>query len=444
VEEYSPCRYRVSICVPSLCAGLTETSKHRGAERTGVRMMSSSSSSDSPSRKTQLPPTEGGGADDQDNEEGQEEENQGIMEHVSRPYFEHRIYDETVQNKNLDGIVVDHDNNDHLNQQQQQVTSDDKMRQNKKGSTEARAGYLMDEELKLKNKEVVKSMFIHAYDGYMYHAFPHGELKPLSCSGKEFDLIKIPAVTLIDTLDTLVILNNFSEFKRAVKLVSVALPNKFDFDVSVSVFESNIRLLGGLISAHQFAMDEDLGIYKHRTSKKYGSDSSNKGSSISSSSSSSYINNLNMNSQDNRVAQEDYYDGSLLELAIDLGDRLMPAFETPTSIPYGTVNLRYGVPKGETVISSLAGAGSLTLEFTMLSQLTKNEKYAKASQAAVNSLLSKRTHLGLLGKHVNIRSGKWSESISGIGSNADSFYEYLLKMYMLFGEEDWWYTFLET
>jgi ER degradation enhancer, mannosidase alpha-like 2 len=84
------------------------------------------------------------------------------------------------------------------------------------------------------------------------------------------------------------------------------------------------------------------------------------------------------------------------------------------------------------------------LEFTMLSQLTKNEKYAKASQAAVNSLLSKRTHLGLLGKHVNIRSGKWSESISGIGSNADSFYEYLLKMYMLFGEEDWWYTFLET
>ena len=48
----------------------------------------------------------------------------------------------------------------------------------------------------------------------------------------------------------------------------------------------------------------------------------------------------------------------------------MKAFETPTHIPYGTINLRHGIPPGETVVSSLAGAGSLTLEFTMLSELT--------------------------------------------------------------------------
>ena len=40
----------------------------------------------------------------------------------------------------------------------------------------------------------------------------------------------------------------------------------------------------------------------------------------------------------------------------------MPAFETATGIPFGTVNLRSGVPKGETPVSSLAGAGSLSLE----------------------------------------------------------------------------------
>jgi len=57
------------------------------------------------------------------------------------------------------------------------------------------------------------------------------------------------------------------------------------------------------------------------------------------------------------------YDGRLLALSLDLGERLMPAFDTRTSIPYGTVNLRYGVPRGETKIASTAGAGSLLLEF---------------------------------------------------------------------------------
>ncbi|CAN0323255.1 unnamed protein product, partial [Ectocarpus sp. 4 AP-2014] len=64
------------------------------------------------------------------------------------------------------------------------------------------------------------------------------------------------------------------------------------------------------------------------------------------------------------------YDGELLVLAEKLGRRLLPAFDTPTGIPYGTVNLKSGVPKGETTISSLAGAGSLTVEFSVLSALT--------------------------------------------------------------------------
>jgi mannosidase alpha-like ER degradation enhancer 2 len=50
-------------------------------------------------------------------------------------------------------------------------------------------------------------------------------------------------------------------------------------------------------------------------------------------------------------------------LAEDLGNRLLPAFTTPTEIPFGTVNLRSGVPKGETSVSSTAGAGSLLVEF---------------------------------------------------------------------------------
>lgn len=71
------------------------------------------------------------------------------------------------------------------------------------------------------------------------------------------------------------------------------------------------------------------------------------------------------------------YDGELLRLARDLGDRLLPAFDTPTGIPYGTVNLHSGVPPGETPIASTAAAGTLMVEFEMLSYLAENGTYGK-------------------------------------------------------------------
>lgn len=49
-------------------------------------------------------------------------------------------------------------------------------------------------------------------------------------------------MTLVDTLDTLVLLNDFEEFERAVKLVIENV--QFDSDIVVSVFETNIRMIG--------------------------------------------------------------------------------------------------------------------------------------------------------------------------------------------------------
>jgi ER degradation enhancer, mannosidase alpha-like 2 len=126
----------------------------------------------------------------------------------------------------------------------------------------------------------------------------------------------------------------------------------------------------------------------------------------------------------------------LLRLASDLGDRLLPAFDTKTGIPFGTVNLRYGVPQGETKIASTAGAGSLLLEMQVLSSLTGVPKYGEVALAAVKSLFQRRSSLGLLGKHINTETGHWTESLSGVGSNADSFYEYLLKGYVLFRNQE--------
>lgn len=71
--------------------------------------------------------------------------------------------------------------------------------------------------------------------------------------------------------------------------------------------------------------------------------------------------------------------GPLLRLAEDVAKRLLPAFDTATGMPYGTVNLRHGVPHGETSITCTAGVGTFILEFGTLSRLTGNPIYEEVS-----------------------------------------------------------------
>jgi ER degradation enhancer, mannosidase alpha-like 2 len=89
-------------------------------------------------------------------------------------------------------------------------------------------------------------MFYHAYNSYINNAYPYDELKPISCSG--FDTWGSYSLTLIDSLDMLIILSNRTEFERVIKLIEQNLD--FNKDINVSVFETNIRVIGGLLSAH--------------------------------------------------------------------------------------------------------------------------------------------------------------------------------------------------
>lgn len=56
------------------------------------------------------------------------------------------------------------------------------------------------------------------------------------------------SLTLIDSLDTLAVMGNFSEFRRVVDVL--VQKSNFDSDINVSVFETNIRIVGGLLGAH--------------------------------------------------------------------------------------------------------------------------------------------------------------------------------------------------
>jgi len=231
-------------------------------------------------------------------------------------------------------------------------------------------------------REEVRSMFQHAYDSYLRHAFPFDELRPLSCDG--MDTWGSYSLTLIDALDTLAVMGNNTEFRRVYDIV--AKRTDFDANINVSVFETNIRIVGGLLSAHLVA-------------RKAG------------------------------VQLEPGWpcNGPLLALAEDVAKRLLPAFDTPTGMPYGTVNLRHGVPDGETPVTCTAGVGTFIVEFGALSRLTGNQVYEDTAMRAMRSLWHHQSNIGLVGNHIDILKGKWTAVEAGIGAGVDSYYEYLVK-----------------
>ncbi|XP_048497511.1 alpha-mannosidase I MNS4 isoform X2 [Beta vulgaris subsp. vulgaris] len=247
-------------------------------------------------------------------------------------------------------------------------------------------------------RDEVEEMFFHAFNGYMEHAFPRDELKPLSCDGE--DTLGGYALTLVDSLDTLALLGDKERFASSVEWIGKNL--RFDINKTVSVFETTIRVLGGLLSAHLIASDYATGM---------------------------------------RVPS---YDNQLLHLAEDLGYRLLPAFDTPTGIPFGSVNLLDGVDENESKITSTAGGGTLTLEFGILSRLTNNPVFQQVTKNAVHGLWACRSKLNLVGAHINVFTGEWTQKDAGIGTSIDSFYEYLLKAFLLFGDEEYLFMFQEA
>ncbi|XP_058801415.1 ER degradation-enhancing alpha-mannosidase-like protein 3 [Phymastichus coffea] len=270
---------------------------------------------------------------------------------------------------------------------------------------DGRIEYMSREERQLLKQEA-KEMFYHAYNAYMDNAYPADELMPLSCKGRyrgsEQDRGDIDSVlgnfslTLVDTLDTLVVMNDLAEFEKAVKLVIKGVT--FDTDVIVSLFETNIRILGGLLSGHVLA---------------------------------DYV-----KQRENAIP---WYKGELLNLAKDLGYRFLPAFNTTTGIPFGRINLKSGmkgVPSEMMRETCTACAGSMILEMAALSRLTGETVFEEKAQKAMD-VLWKLRHRGtdLMGSVLNVNSGDWVRRDSGVGAGIDSYYEYCLKAYILLGDE---------
>ncbi|KAI0391304.1 glycoside hydrolase family 47 protein [Xylariaceae sp. FL0594] len=310
-------------------------------------------------------------------------------------------------------------------------------------------------------------MFYHGFDNYMKIAFPEDELRPVSCTPLTRDALNPRNVelndvlgnyslTLIDSLSTLAILASappdsrdtgpkaLSDFQDGVAALVVqygdgrdgpsgvgARGRGFDVDSKVQVFETVIRGVGGLLSAHLFAIGE-LPIAGYDPQKS----------------------GVDIEKHPIAWPNNFKYDGQLLRLALDLAQRLLPAFYTQTGLPYPRVNLRHGIPfyrnsplheqesggnpnmervqdSPEITETCTAGAGSLVLEFTVLSRLTGDPRFEQAAKRAFWAVWSRRSNIGLLGAGVDAEGGHWIGGFSGIGAGIDSFFEYAFKTHIL-------------
>uniref|UniRef100_A0A7N6ATK4 alpha-1,2-Mannosidase n=1 Tax=Anabas testudineus TaxID=64144 RepID=A0A7N6ATK4_ANATE len=230
--------------------------------------------------------------------------------------------------------------------------------------------------------EAVRDAFRHAWKGYKDFAWGHDELKPISKSfGEWFGL----GLTLIDSLDTMWIMGLKEEFTEARNWVEKEL--SFNKNVDVNLFETTIRVLGGLLSAYHLTGDQ-----------------------------------------------------LFLEKAKDLGSRLMPAFKTPSKIPFSDVNIGKGTahPPRWTSDSTLAEVTSIQLEFRELSRLTQEPQYQEVVNEVmklVHSLPGKQD--GLVPMFINTNSGQFThKGVFTLGARADSYYEYLLKQWIQGGKTE--------
>lgn len=234
----------------------------------------------------------------------------------------------------------------------------------------------------------VKEMMIHAWSNYKLYAWGKNELRPLSKRGHSnsifgsFDL----GATIVDGLDTLYLMGLHKEFDEGRDWVE----RKFtleNVDADLSVFETNIRFVGGFLTCYAFTGDR-----------------------------------------------------LFLEKAKYVADKLLPAFQTPTGIPYALVNVRNGVSKnygwasgGSSILSEF---GTLHLEFSYLSDITGDAVYRDRVQTIRAVLKDIEKPKGLYPNYLNPKTGKWGQQHMSLGALGDSFYEYLLKAWIQSGHED--------
>lgn len=249
-------------------------------------------------------------------------------------------------------------------------------------------------------REKVVEVFKTSWDGYEQHAWGMDEYHPISKTGRNMVDGGMGWI-IVDALDTMMMMNLTSRVENARRWIATSL--NYDTDHDVSTFETTIRMLGGLLSAHYLSTE-----YPHLAP---------------------------IREDDEGQPGEDLYK----EKATGLADRLMGAFESRSGIPYPSVNLRTGegtLSSGDGGASATAEAATLQLELKYLARLVGETHYWEKAEKVLEVIDNNHPPDGLVPIFVHADTGKFYGRTFRLGSRADSYYEYLIKQYLQTSEAE--------
>ncbi|KAI8629283.1 glycoside hydrolase family 47 protein [Xylariaceae sp. FL1651] len=243
-------------------------------------------------------------------------------------------------------------------------------------------------------RQRVVEAFTLSFDAYSRYAWGYDEFHPVSRKGRQMTP-KGMGWIIVDSLDTMILMNLTSRVTHARDWISNSLT--YDQDQDVSTFETTIRMLGGLLSAHYLSNE--------------------------------YPNLAPIADDDSGAAGEDLY----LEKARDLADRLVVAFDSPSGVPYASVNI--GKYEGiqahdEDGASSTAETTTLQLEFKYLAKLTGEKDFWDKAEKVMEIIDNNAPEAGLVPIYIHPTTGEFRGHNIRLGSRGDSYYEYLIKQYL--------------
>jgi hypothetical protein len=240
-----------------------------------------------------------------------------------------------------------------------------------------------------KRRQAVKDAFLLSWGAYEEHGWGYDEYHPVSKQGRYMAENGMGWI-IVDALDTLMIMNLTKELNHARQWISTSLD--YDKKQDVNTFETTIRMLGGLLSAH-------------------------------------YLQEALPGLKPENANEEDLF----LEKATDLADRLMGAYESPSGVPWASVVLQDA--KGEAShadggASSTAEATTLQLEMKYLAYLTGEAHYWDAAEKVMQVVDNNGAKDGLVPIFIYADRGTFRGDEIRWGSRGDSYYEYLPKQYL--------------
>ncbi|KAF8543559.1 glycoside hydrolase [Trichophaea hybrida] len=236
-------------------------------------------------------------------------------------------------------------------------------------------------------REKVKEVFVESWAAYERDAWGSDIYSPISKTGRQMGSQGLGWI-IVDSLDTLMIMNLTKQLSHAREWVEQTL--NYDQKTEVNTFETTIRMLGGLLSAHY--LQEVL-----------------------------------------HLVPSDKNPDMYLEKAAKLADRLLGAFDSPSGIPYASVDLKtmQGIPShADGGASSTAEATTLQLEMKYLAKLTGEPIYWDKTEKVIEVVDKQASKDGLVPIYINAITGEFQGKEIRLGSRGDSYYEYLIKQYL--------------